>query len=73
MLNVVAWQYLQRLTHALDSRFYQIRWRPMGPGTCCIVVESLLSGQAYEYACVNQIEQVLAEISAQGAEESEER
>jgi len=65
-----AWQYLRRLQRVLEPRFYQIRWRPVGPRTCCIVVESRLSGQAYTYHCADQIEQALAELSVQEAEEA---
>jgi hypothetical protein len=65
-----AWQYLRRLQRVLEPRFYQIRWRPIGPRTCCIVVESRLSGQSYTYHCANQIEQALAELSVQEAEET---
>lgn len=71
MLNAEAWPCLQKLQRALEPRFYQIRWRPVGPGTCCVVVESLLSGQSYVYHSANQIEQALAELSAQEPDEAE--
>ena len=71
MLNAEAWQCLQKLLRALEPRFYQIRWRPVGPGSSSVVVESLLSGQSYVYHSAYQIEQALAELSAQEPDEAE--
>jgi len=72
MLLAMAWVYLRRLRHALDPRFYQVRWQPVASGTCCIVVASQLSGQTYLYDGVDQVEQALVALSAVGAEEAPE-
>ncbi len=67
-----AWLYLPRLRRALEPQFYQIRWRPVGPGTCSIAVESHLSGQTYLYTTPGQVEQALAELSVAAVEEAQE-
>lgn len=72
MLLGTAWLYLPRLRRALEPRFYQIRWRSVGPGTCSIAVESHLSGQTYLYTTPGQVEQALAELSAAAVEEAQE-
>jgi hypothetical protein len=72
MLLGTAWLYLPRLRRALEPQFYQIRWCPVGSGTCSIVVESHLSGQSYIYTTPGQVEQALAELGLSAVEEAQE-
>lgn len=72
MLVGTAWLYLPMLRRALEPQYYQIRWCPVGPGTCSIVVESHLSGLSYIYTTPGQVEQALAELGLSAVEEAQE-
>jgi hypothetical protein len=61
-----------QLCGALDPRLYRVKWLPGSEGQgCSIEVESLLSGTVFTYEREAQVEELLAELSAQMADDGE--
>ena len=68
--TAVSFASYKRLSRALDPRLYRVSWLPGGGGQgCAIQVESLLSGTVFSYEWAAQVDELLAELSAQLADE----